>query len=131
MSEREYLKSVVDLASTIARKDRGTDLPESVRGNEDGQAFFGILDGTFVDADQKPIAREEAAKIVLTIIDIIKGHHIVDVWSNDIAQNNMRNAIDDYFFDVLGDQKRISLPVDVMDDIEQKVMDLARARFPG
>jgi len=43
----------------------------------------------------------------------------------------MRNAIDDYFFDVLRDQKKISLPVELMDDIEQKVMDLARARFPG
>ncbi len=131
MSEREYLKSVVDLASKIARKDRGSDLPESVRGNEDGQAFFGILDGTLVSADQKPIERAETARIALTIIDIIKGHHIVDVWSNDIAQNNMRNAIDDYFFDVLRDQKHISLTVKVMDDIEQKVMDLARARFPG
>jgi type I restriction enzyme R subunit len=131
MSEREYLKSVVDMASKVARKDRGSDLPESVKGNEDGQAFFGILDGTLVGADQKPIERVETAQIALAIIGIIKDHHIVDVWSNDIAQNNMRNAIDDYFFDVLRDQKHIALPVDVMDDIEQKVMDLARARFPG
>jgi type I restriction enzyme R subunit len=131
MSERDYLKKVVDLAGKVARKDRGSDLPESVRGNEDGQAFFGILDGALVGPDQKPVERDETARIALALIEIIQAHHIVDVWSNDIAQNNMRNAIDDYFFDVLRDRKKISLPVEVMDDIEQKVMDLARARFPG
>ena len=45
LSEREYLNSVVDLASKVARKDRGRDVPESIRGDEDAQAFFGILDG--------------------------------------------------------------------------------------
>ena len=65
------------------------------------------------------------------IIDLIKAHHIVDVWANDIAQNKMRNAIDDYFFDVLRDERGIELPVEVMDDLELKIMDLARARFPG
>jgi type I restriction enzyme R subunit len=43
----------------------------------------------------------------------------------------MRNAVDDYFFDVLRDQKEINLPVELMDDIDEKLMNLARARFPG
>ena len=43
----------------------------------------------------------------------------------------MRNAIDDYFFDVLRDTRGVALPVEVMDEIEIKIMDLARARFPG
>lgn len=131
ISERDYLKNVVDLASKIARKDRGKDVPEPVNGNEDGQAFFGILDGALVGVDGEPINKNETAKIALAIIDIIKTHHIVDVWSNEVAQNNMKNAIDDYFFDVLRGQKSISLPVGIMDDLELKLMDLARARFPG
>ena len=73
----------------------------------------------------------DVANIALAIIGIVKAHHIVDVWSNDIAQNNMRNAIDDYFFDVLRDQRGIHLPVELMDDLELRIMDLARARFPG
>jgi type I restriction enzyme, R subunit len=40
-----------------------------------------------------------------------------------------RNAIDDYFFDVLRDEKGFDLPVEVLDDLELKIMDLARARF--
>lgn len=131
ISERDYLKNVVDLASKVARKDRGHKVPHAIKGNDDGQAFFGILEGALATADGKPIDADEVAAIALTIIDIIKGHHIVDVWANDIAQNKMRNAIDDYFFDVLRDERCIELPVEVMDDLELKIMDLARARFPG
>jgi len=46
-----------------------------------------------------------------------------------VAQNNLRNAIDDYFFDVLRDERGVDLPVEVLDDLELKIMDLARARF--
>ena len=131
ISERDYLTNVVDLASKVARKDRGREVPEAIKDNDDGQAFFGILEGALATDDGKPIDTGEVAAIALTIIDIIKSHHIVDVWSNDIAQNKMRNAIDDYFFDVLRDERSIALPIEVMDDIELKIMNLARARFPG
>ena len=131
ISERDYLKNVVDLASKVARKDRGREVPGSIKGNDDGQAFFGILEGALMTDDGKPIAADEVAAIALTIIDIIQSHHIVDVWANDIAQNKMRNAIDDYFFDVLRDERGIELTLEVMDDLELKIMDLARARFPG
>jgi type I restriction enzyme R subunit len=43
----------------------------------------------------------------------------------------MRNAVDDYFYDVLRDQKQINLPPERMDDIDMQIMNLARARFPG
>jgi type I restriction enzyme R subunit len=64
------------------------------------------------------------------VLDIISKHHIVDVWSNEVAQNKMRNAIDDYFFDILRDEKGLELPVNLVDELQQKIMDLARARFP-
>lgn len=131
ISERDYLQNVADLASKVARKDRGRQVPDAIKGNDDGQAFFGILEGELMGDDGNSVDVNEVASIALTIIEIIKAHHIVDVWSNDVAQNKMRNAIDDYFFDVLRDKRGIALPVEVMDDIELKIMDLARARFPG
>jgi type I restriction enzyme R subunit len=131
MSELDYLNGVLDLAGKVARKDRGRDVPQPIRDSEDGQAFFGVIDGKLTDKDGKAIDPDEVARIALAIVDIIKSHHIVDVWSNDVAQNKMRNAIDDYFFDVLRDEKGIELAVNVMDELEAKIMDLARARFPG
>ena len=130
LSERDYLMNIVDLAGKVSRKDRGAEVPEPIRGNDDGQAFFGVLSGRLTDKDGKGIVPDEVAGIALAVIAIIKEHHIVDVWSNEVAQNNMRNAIDDYFFDVLRDQKGIELPVNLLDELEQRLMDLARARFP-
>ena len=131
ISERDYLNKVIDLAARVAHKDRGREVPDPLKGNDDGQAFFGVLDGTLVGADGKPLDTVEAANIALALIGIVKTHHIVDMWSNDIAQNSLRNAIDDYFFDVLRDEKGVELSNQVMDDLESKIMNLAKARFPG
>ena len=131
LSERDYLNSVVDLASKVARKDRGREVPEPIRGNEDAQAFYGVLDAQLTTKDGAQLSGDDAALIAVDIVEIIKTHLIVDIWSNDVAQNNLRNAIDDFFFDILRDQKGIELPVEVLDDIELKIMDLARARFAG
>jgi len=131
LSERDYLNSVVDLASKVARKDRGREVPEPIRGDDDAQAFFGVLDTRLTTSDGVKVSGDDAAHIALDIVGIVRAYLIVDIWSNDVAQNNLRNAIDDFFFDVLRDQKGIELPVEVLDDIELKIMDLARARFAG
>lgn len=130
LSEREYLRSVVDLASKVASRDRGANVPDAIKSNEDGQAFFGILNGKLATTSGQ-LSADEVADISLRIIGVVKAHLIVGVWANEVAQNNMRNAIDDYFFDEVRDVKGIDLPVEVLDDLEQQVMDLARARFPA
>lgn len=129
LSEREYLKSVVELASKVARKDRGRNVPASIQGNDDAQAFFGILDGRLNAKDGTPIDGDEAASVALELIEIIKAHLIVDIWSNEVAQNTLRNSIDDFFFDVVRDEKGADVPVEILDDLELKIMGLARARF--
>jgi type I restriction enzyme R subunit len=131
ISEKEYLKKVIDVAARVARKDRGQDVPEVIQSDEDGQAFYGILNGVLVDASGTPVNKEEIAQIALALIDIIKEHYIVDIWRNDVARNNMRNAVDDYFFDVLRDRKQIDLPIGKLDELDEQIMSLARARFPG
>jgi type I restriction enzyme, R subunit len=131
LSERDYLQSVIDLASKVARKERGQSVPAAVQADQDGQAFYGLLAGKLVTADGELVGPDQTAEIALAVIEIIKQHHIVDVWSNDVAQNNMHNAIDDYFFDVLRDEMAIEVPVDALDQLEATIMNLARARFPG
>ena len=103
--------------------------PEKILGDDGAQALFGILDGQLRTKNEEPVAGDEAASIALEIIGIIKSHLIVDIWSNEVAQNNLRNAIDDYFFAVLRDERGVDLAVEVLDDLELKIMDLARARF--
>ena len=131
LSERDYLNSVMDLAQKVASKDRGRSVPALLKGNDDGQAFFGILEDKLPKNDGSKLGEDETADVALAIIDIVKDHHIVDIWSNEVAQNAMRNAIDDYFFDVLRDQKGVALDVETLDGLEQQLMNIARARFPG
>jgi type I restriction enzyme R subunit len=131
ISERDYLNNVVDLASRMARKDHGRQVPQSIKGDEDAQAVFGIVEPVLKMVANGGASDDDAADVARTIVGIIKLHHIVDVWSNDVAQNNMRNAIDDYFFDVVRDKKGINIPVERLDELELQIMDIARARFPG
>ena len=129
--EKEYLNNVVDLASRMARKDHGRQVPEIIKGDEDAQALFGIIEPVLKNAANGAANDNDAADIARKVVNIIKQHHIVDAWSNEVAQNNMRNAIDDYFFDIVRDQKGIEIPLDRLDELELQIMDVARARFPG
>ena len=131
ISERDYLKNVVDLASRMARKDHGRQVPESIKGDEDAQAVFGIVEPVLKTAANGGASDDDVADIALTIVSIVKQHHIVDVWSNEVAQNNMRNAIDDYFFDIVRDERGIDISVEQLDELELQIMDVAKARFPG
>ena len=131
ISERDYLSNIVDLASRMARKDHGRQVPERIKDDEDAEAVFGIVESVLKATVNGSASDDDAAEIALTIVGIIKRHHIVDVWSNEVAQNNMRNAIDDYFFDVVRDEKNIDIPLEQLDELELQIMDVARARFPG
>ena len=131
LSEKDYLASVIDIASRVAAKDHGRQLPSAIRGNDDAAAFYGIIEPVIANGAADAMRRDEAASISLAILDIIRAYHIVDVWSNDVAMNKMRNAIDDYFFDVVRDGKGIEIGVDHLDELETKIMNLAQARFPA
>jgi hypothetical protein len=96
LSEKDYLTNIVDIASKVAKKDHGRELPTKFKGNEVAAAFFGILE-PLIGSLSSNGRRDEAVDVSLALIDIIKRHHIVDVWSNVVAQNKMRDAIDDYF----------------------------------
>ena len=75
--QREYLNSVFDLARKVARKDRGREIPDPIRCNEDSQAFYGVLDAQLTTKDGAQVSGDDAALIALDIVEIIKAHLIV------------------------------------------------------
>lgn len=134
LSEKEYLRNVVEMAQKVARKEHDAGMPASLKGDEDAQAFYGVVNealGTANSSNGSTLNSEGVADIARAVLGIIKERHIVDVWSNDIACSSIQNAIDDYFFDVVRDEKGVTLAPEQLDDLQQKIMDLARARFPG
>ena len=130
LSERDYLSRVVDLAGKVARKDRGEDVPQALQGNDHAQAVFGILTEHLCGNHGIQVNHGEATAMALDITEIIKVHNIVGMWSNAEAQNTLHNAMDDFFFDVVRDQKDIDVPEEVLDELQRHIMALARARFP-
>ncbi|MCY4572149.1 MAG: DUF3387 domain-containing protein, partial [Gemmatimonadetes bacterium] len=129
-SEGDYLEGVVEIASKVAQGHEERDVPAALRGNDHGMAFYGIFKGTLSDGCGDALGDDETAQVALAVMDIVHERHIVDVWSNETAQNDMRNAIDDYFYDVLRDEKGIELTEAQMDDLLARIMRLAEARFP-
>jgi type I restriction enzyme R subunit len=72
----------------------------------------------------------DSAEAAQTILDRIEQHRVVNWTQRDDIQNEMRNDLDDYLFDVVRDQKGYALTPAAMDDIIDRLMSIARARMP-
>lgn len=131
LSEVEYLNSIVNIAHKVANKDHGRGLPTEIKADDDAAAFYGIIEPIISSAATDDAPKDLAVTVTLRILAIVKAHHVVDLWSNEVAQNKMRNAIDDYVFDNLRDAQGLDLPVEQLDDLQEQIMRVARARFPA
>ena len=110
LSESDYLDRTLRITEEVARGHREeTEAPETIRGNEDALAFHEVFRGQLADTDGSPVDDHATARIALEVLELIGERRIVSIWSNETAQNEMRNALDDYFFDVLAGERGIVL----------------------
>jgi type I restriction enzyme R subunit len=132
LAERDYLQHMIEIADRVANRDRDVPLPNAIRSDEDAAAIYGVLNGRIktVGATTESVDSEELAQIAQEILEIIRERLIVGIWNNDTAQNQLLNELDDYFWDELEAQRDIALPMELADDLQQHIMDIARARFP-
>ncbi|HFR4142339.1 TPA: type I restriction endonuclease subunit R [Bacillus cereus] len=132
ISEIEYLDVITEIVKDITSGKREAGVPSLIREDADAQAFYGvILPMTIHHLGDNENSKEVAAEIASGVLKTIGEHLIVKLWLNEDAQKQMQNAIDDYFFDVVGPEMNIELDFKELDTIEQAIMDIARARFPG
>ncbi|MFA5952017.1 MAG: type I restriction endonuclease subunit R [Hyphomicrobium sp.] len=131
LSEVEYLNTIMDLARKVATKDHGAGLPPEIKSDDDAAAFYGIINPIVSSAANGNAPADLSVTVTQRILGIVKSHLIVDLWSNDVAQNKLRNAIDDYCFDHLRDDRGLDLPVDKLDELQEQITRVARARFPA
>jgi len=69
-----------------------------------------------------------AADTALAVRSIFENHKKVQFWDDEDAQKLTMNEIDDYFYDEIKTQRGIPLPVEQMDDIIEKVLQVAKHR---
>jgi len=131
LSDLEYLNVVSDLRDKVTAGQHDG-LPEQLDGNEHAQAFFGVVKPFFElpDLDESQ-ASALAADVALQIQAILQQHFKVQFWDDDDAQKRMVNEIDDYLFDEVKGERGVELSLDQMDELIERVMQVARHRVQG
>ncbi len=126
-----YLLQMRDIAQDVAQGQREVPLPERIRSNGDAAAFYGAFEGLLIDAGgEVPINTEELAQVAIEVLAIVQSHLIVGIWTNDVAKNRLLDALDDYLWDELVAKRHIAMPLELPDTLEQRVLAIAKARFP-
>ena len=121
LADIEALKQMKLLRDDVVNK-KDESLPEKIVANQGSDVFYRNLResfGSHIEDEQIYI------DIVLDIVNIIKDEAIVDWYKNIDVKRKMANAIDDYLYDVVMNQKNIILKHEEMKSIIAAVMQLA------
>ena len=142
ISEAEYLAKVQEIMEKV-RDRKKSDLPSDLDGKDFAQALYGAVSEHVLASDSE-FVREEAegygtsepgfsvidhlrAAMSLKLEEIIREEAIVRWRDNPDVQNRMRNAMDDYLFQ-LKQARGITLTLEQMDAIIEACLSIARNR---
>lgn len=128
ISDLDYLNKVVEIRNKVVGKVHD-DIPDKLSGNEDAMAYFGVLK-PFLEKHElgDEVLESAAADTAIALHDILEKHKKVHFWDDEDAQKQAINEIDDYLYDELKTERGIELSLDQMDDIIEKVMQVAKHR---
>jgi type I restriction enzyme R subunit len=128
ISDLDYLNKVVEIRNKVVGKVHD-DIPDKLSGNEDAMAYFGVLK-PFLEKHELGEADLEsaAADTAIAVHGILEKHKKVHFWDDEDAQKQAVNEIDDYLYDEVKTERGIELSLDQMDDIIEKVLQVAKRR---
>ncbi|MEQ8826297.1 MAG: hypothetical protein RIC82_00785, partial [Parvibaculum sp.] len=126
ISDLEYLKCVRDIRDQMVRRDT-TDIPEPIRDDPLGRAFYGCLREALSDVQGSGDDAETlSAEAAVQLVGIINSHRRVD-WAQDPdVENAMKNDIDDYIFDVIRGEHNVPFSTEAIDALIDRLLMVAR-----
>ncbi len=125
----EYLKRVKDIMNSVVNRT-GDDIPEGLRYKEAAMAYYGVVRETMGKyGDDSSFTAKAAEKTSLIIDEIIRRLRIVNWSTNTDIQNQIRNKIEDFLFEIKNEYK-IDLTFEDMDSIMEQCLDIAKVRVP-
>jgi type I restriction enzyme R subunit len=131
LSDLEYLNRADEIRDKVVSRQHD-EVPERLQENDDAMAVYGVLKPYFsFDAQEASVCEEAAADTALAVLEIIQEHWKVQFWDDLDAQKQVTNDIDDYLYDEIKGRRGIDLSLEKMDEILEKVMQLARHRMPA
>ncbi len=129
ISELEFLNRVTNIRDAVVRPQHD-DVPEGVRANPLAVSFFHTLGKAFdaVPGANGKVHRDVVADAAQTFAAIIDRHRIVNWQTSTNAQNDMKNDMDDYLFEVVRDKHGLQLTPETMDEVIETVLQSARLK---
>ncbi len=128
ISDLEYFKEACRIREAVVQKARD-DVPKGLEGNDEALAFYGVVKESLELMDLLDVQLEEVSKgIALVFQTSFKKHWKVHFWEDTNAQNCIKNELDDYLFDEVQKLQGIQLGPDLMDEIIERLMKIARCR---
>jgi type I restriction enzyme R subunit len=131
IDEQEYLRRIEEL------RRQGSERWAGITGASEGNARL-ILDPDLAAAEGvigeelarlAPQAADAKEKIAVRMLEIVRSRLRVG-WQDDAnVQNEMRNAFEDWFLDVAPAELGVSLGLEVVDPIAERVLAVARRRL--
>jgi type I restriction enzyme R subunit len=128
LDEKAYLARVIELRDKVdGRDDEADPIPPAVKGSGHASAFWGIARKHLMAAKSEDLSI--ASDIALAALEVIQDRAIVG-WQNDPeVENEVRNALDDYYFDHLKPSCGPWLTTELMDAIVRDILASARVRL--
>jgi type I restriction enzyme R subunit len=128
LSDMDYLSKVVEIRNKVVGKVHD-DLPEQLEGREDAIAYYGVLKAFF---EKHELSEEDltssSTDTALAVEDILGKYKKIHFWDDDDAQKVVVNEIDDYLYDEIKTKRGIDLSLDQMDEMIEKVLQVAKHR---
>lgn len=123
ISDIEYLNQAVRIAKQVKGQVH-ENVPEALKDKAEAQVYYGNL------LKIESIFKDEAitTDTALAIDDIFKSRKKINFWNDDDAINAVKNDIDDYFYDILKEEKGIEFSVKDLDEVIDKVLKIAKSR---
>ena len=128
ISEVDYLNRMEDLKNKYREKKDETEYPDTIKYNENAQAFYGVLSEVVCESDSEYGEMDDLAKLALQIDNIIREKCKVDWHNNTDVHNQIAQEIDDIIF-YYTDKTGIELTFDDIDKIIEKVKNIALKRY--
>ena len=128
ISDLEYLKRITEAKKRLDAREHD-EVPENLAHNDNAIAAYGVIHPIVSELGLSEDKVKEISSIIAFSFDkILEANNKVNFWNDEDAINNVKDMMDDYFYDVIRDEKGISIPSNIMDQIIEKVLFVERKR---
>ncbi len=123
ISEQEYFERVKQLDDQV-QSYTAEDMPAKLQGYESAKAYYHAVREPLAKYGSEGAMADLAADVGIRIEDIIEKHKVRDWTNNSDIQNEMKDEIDDYLYD-LKQGSGINLLAEDKDQVLDSVIELA------